>query len=221
MPVLNIEGFNKGVIYYAAKVYVNQLRQGKIYVDLKPVISLTIADFTMFKESEKIITYFAFKEWDDSFVYPDRDLELFFVELPKFKKQLADLESITDKWLDFMKHTDSLEVVPESMEVVPEINHAFTIANKANLTTEELQRLENQERFILDRRGAIAFSREEGKREGRKEGREEGKRELIISLVEGLLGKLDINIKEHFNQLSSRQLEQLSQAMLNFKNISI
>ncbi|NET11552.1 MAG: DUF4351 domain-containing protein [Okeania sp. SIO1H6] len=42
----------------------------------------------------------------------------------------------------------------------------------------------------------------------------------MISLVEGLLGKLDINIKEHFNQLSSRQLEQLSQAMLNFKNIS-
>ncbi len=201
MQVLNIEGFNKRVIYYAAKVYINQLKRGEIYTDLEPVIYLTITDFRMFKESEKIITHFTFKEWDDSFVYPDRDLELFFVELPKFKKQLADLESITDKWLDFMKHTDSLEVVPESMEVVPEIHHAFTIANEANLTTEELQRLENQERFILDRRGAIAFSREEGKREGREEGREEGKRELIISLLERLLGKLDINIKEHFNQL--------------------
>ncbi len=174
----------------------------------------------MFKESEKIITYFAFKEWDDSFVYPDRDLELFFVGLPKLKKKLADLESITDKWLDFMKHTNSWEIVPELMGVGPEINHAFTIANKANLTTEELQRLENQERFIIDRRGAIAFSREEGKREGREEGREEGKRELIISLLEGLLGELDLNTKERFNQLSSMELEQLSQAMLNFKNIS-
>ena len=80
--------------------------------------------------------------------------------------------------------------------------------------------MENQERFIIDRRGAIAFSREEGKREGREEGREEGKRELIISLLEGLLGELDLNTKERFNQLSSMELEQLSQAMLNFKNIS-
>ncbi len=213
MQVLNIEGFNKRVIYYAAKVYVNQLKRGEISTDLEPVISLTIAYFTMFKEGEKIIIHFVLKEWDDSFVYPDRDLELFFVELPKFKKKLADLESIRDKWLDFMKHTNSLEIVPESMGVVPEINHAFTIANEVNLTPEELQQLENQERFILDRRGEIAFSREEGKREGREEGKKEGKRELIISLLERLLGEFDIKRKEGFNQLSSRQLEQLSQAM--------
>ena len=112
IQVLNIEDFNKWVIYYAAKVYVNQLKRGEIYADLESVIYLTITDFTMFKESEKIITYFAFKEWDDSFVYPDRDLEVFFVGLPKLKKKLADLESITDKWLDFMKHTNSLEIVP-------------------------------------------------------------------------------------------------------------
>ncbi|GGA24422.1 PD-(D/E)XK nuclease family transposase [Okeania sp. KiyG1] len=74
---------------------------------------------------------------------------------------MANLESITDKWLYFMKHTNSLEVVPESMEVVPEISQAFTIANEANLTIDELQQLEKQEQFILDRKGAIAFSKEE------------------------------------------------------------
>ncbi|NEP86977.1 MAG: hypothetical protein F6K18_09095 [Okeania sp. SIO2C2] len=73
-----------------------------MYADLKPVISLTIADFIMFQESEKIITHFAFKEWDNYFVYPDSDLELFFVELPKFKKKLANLETMTDKWLYFI-----------------------------------------------------------------------------------------------------------------------
>ncbi|NEO55813.1 MAG: Rpn family recombination-promoting nuclease/putative transposase [Okeania sp. SIO3B5] len=228
MQVLNIEGFNKQVIYYAAKVYVNQLQRGKIYTGLKPVISLTIADFTMFKESEKIITRFAFKEWDNSFVYPDSDIELFFVELPKFKKKLANLENITDKWLYFMKHTNSLEVVPESMELVPEISQAFTIANEANLTIDELQQLEKQEQFIIDRKGAIAFSKEEGREEGKIEGREEGKiegreegrKELILSLIERLLGTIDANIKERFNQLSNRELEELIKIMLEFKNIS-
>lgn len=228
MQVLNIEGFNKRIPYYAAKVYVNQLKRGEIYTDLQPVISLTITDFKMFKKTDKIINRFVFKEWDDSFLYPDSELEMFFVELPKFKKNLEDLESITDKWLYFLKHTERLEVVPESMGIIPEINHAFTIADETNLSPEELERLESQERFILDRKGAIAFSRnegrEEGKREGReegkKEGREEGKKELILNLIQRLLGTIDANTKERFNKLSSRQVEQLSQAILNFKNIS-
>ncbi|MEB3341024.1 Rpn family recombination-promoting nuclease/putative transposase [Okeania sp.] len=232
MQVLNVEGFNKRIPYYAAKVYVNQLKRGQIYDDLQPVISLTITDFTMFEDTEKIINRFVFKEWDDSFLYPDSYLEMFFVELPKFKKKLADLESLTDKWLYFLKHTNNLEIVPESMGIVPEINHAFSIANESNLSPVELERLEGQERFILDRKGAIAFSRNQGKREGReegkregreegkREGREEGKRELIISLLERLLGEIDINIKELFHQLSSLELEELSKAMLNFKNIS-
>lgn len=228
MQVLNIEGFNKQIPYYAAKVYVNQLKRGEIYTDLQPVISLTITDFKMFKKTEKIINRFVFKEWDDSFLYPDSELEMFFVELPKFKKNLEDLESITDKWLYFLKHTERLEVVPESMGIVPEINHAFTIADETNLSPEELERLESQERFILDRKGAIAFSRnegrEEGKREGReegkREGREEGKRELILSLIERLLGTIDAKTKERFNQLSNRELEELIQTMLEFKNIS-
>ncbi|NEP85026.1 MAG: Rpn family recombination-promoting nuclease/putative transposase [Okeania sp. SIO3B3] len=228
MQVLNIEGFNKRIPYYAAKVYVNQLKRGEIYADLQPVISLTITDFKMFNKTEKIINRFVFKEWDDSFLYPDSELEMFFVELPKFKKKLEDLESITDKWLYFLKHTERLEVVPESMGIVPEINHAFTIADETNLSPEELERLESQERFILDRKGAIAFSRnegrEEGKREGReegkREGREEGKRELILSLIERLLGTIDANTKKRFNQLSNRELEELSQAMLEFKNMS-
>ncbi|NEP86976.1 MAG: DUF4351 domain-containing protein [Okeania sp. SIO2C2] len=42
----------------------------------------------------------------------------------------------------------------------------------------------------------------------------------MLSLIERLLGKIDVQTQERFNQLSSRQLEQLSQTMLEFKNIS-
>ncbi len=78
----------------------------------------------------------------------------------------------------------------------------LSVANEANLTIDELQQLESKKRFILDRKGAIAFSKEQGKREGR----EEGKRELIISLIESLLGELDVDIKNNFNQVSSYEL---------------
>ena len=61
------------------------------------------------------------------------------------------------------------------MGVGHEINHAFTIANEANLTPEELQQLEKQEWFIFDRRGAIYFSKEECKIEVREEGKKKVK----------------------------------------------
>jgi hypothetical protein len=39
----------------------------------------------------------------DSFVYPDNPLEMVLVELPNFHKELAVLETITEKWIYFMK----------------------------------------------------------------------------------------------------------------------
>ena len=49
-----------------------------------------------------------------------------------------------------MKNAPSLEVVPQTMETVSEIQQAFAIANETNLNPEELADLEARERYILD-----------------------------------------------------------------------
>ena len=54
------------------------------------------------------------------------------MELPKFKKGLEELETITDKWIYFLKSARKLQSVPEVMASVPEISQAFAIANQAN-----------------------------------------------------------------------------------------
>ncbi|WP_158442155.1 hypothetical protein [Planktothrix prolifica] len=48
--------------------------------------------------------------------------------MPKFNKTLEELTTITDKWLYFLRKAPDLEVVPESMLIVPEIEKAFAIA---------------------------------------------------------------------------------------------
>jgi len=50
MQVLNVEGFEKRILYNAAKAYSNQLNIGEDYTILEPVIALTITDFAMFPE---------------------------------------------------------------------------------------------------------------------------------------------------------------------------
>ena len=66
------------------------------------------------------------------------------------------LETLTEKWIYFLKHAPDLQTIPEIMGDIPEIQQAFAIANQANLSPEELEELEHQAIFIQDQRGAIA-----------------------------------------------------------------
>lgn len=64
MQVLNVEGFEKRILYNAAKSYSTQLASGQSYNLLNPVIALTITDFVMFPDLEKVMSRFVLKEKD-------------------------------------------------------------------------------------------------------------------------------------------------------------
>jgi predicted transposase/invertase (TIGR01784 family) len=203
MQVLNVEGFEKRVLYNATKTYSAQLSKGDQYDVLNPVIALTITDFKMFDNIDDLksvgddrpISRFVLKEEESSVKYPTSDLELVFVELPKFKVSLADLETLTDKWIYFLQNAKDLSVVPDNMGAVAEIRQAFDIANQAGLTREELDLVERQLMYIQDQRGALTYatrvSKEEGREEGRKKGREEGGKDMQRSIAQKLLPTLD------------------------------
>ncbi|MGB5899814.1 MAG: Rpn family recombination-promoting nuclease/putative transposase, partial [Geitlerinemataceae cyanobacterium] len=156
MQVLNVESFDKRVLYNAAKTYAFQLESGEGYRMLKPIVALTITDFEMFEGYEKVISRFSFKEKETNLEYAENEMELVFVELPKFTKEIDELATLTDKWIYFMKSAPSLATIPENMDDIPAIHKAFGIANRTNLTREELEALERREMFIYDQQGAIA-----------------------------------------------------------------
>ena len=208
MQVLNVEGFEKRILYNAAKAYSIQLDSGEGYTLLNPVIALTITDFEMFPNLEGVISRFILKEKDFLVDYPSYDIELVFVELPKFSKELDELESITDKWIYFLKSARSLESVPETMEVVPEIQKAFEIANQANLNREELEDLQHREIWIQDQRNAIKKAVNQGLRQGIEQGIEQGKKESQVEIAKRLLDVLD---EETISQTTGLSLEEVQQ----------
>jgi predicted transposase/invertase (TIGR01784 family) len=174
MQVLNVEGFEKRILYNAAKSYSTQLTTGQGYHLLNPVIALTITDFVMFADLPHVTSRFVLKEQDFLIDYPIYDIELIFVELPKFKKNLAALETIIDKWLFFLTNARKLQDVPPTMDNIPELKKAFYIANQANLNLDELEEQEKSEIFIQDQRGAITKAAKESLEQGRQEGLAEG-----------------------------------------------
>lgn len=195
MQVLNIEGFEKRILYNAAKSYSIQLTTGQGYNLLNPVIALTITDFVMFADLPNVTSRFILKEKDFLIDYPIYDIELIFVELPKFKKELIELENIIDKWLFFLNNARKLQDIPLTMDNIPELKKAFYIANQANLNLDELEEQEKSEIFIQDQRGAITKaakeSLEQGRQEGRQEGLQQGLRLKAEEIARKMLGVLD------------------------------
>jgi flagellar biosynthesis/type III secretory pathway protein FliH len=138
---------------------------------------------------------------------------------------LDELETLTDKWVYFMKNAPSLEIVPSTMETVSEIQQAFEIGNETNLNPEEFADLEERERYILDRQGillkgieeGLAQAREQGIAEGRKEGREEGReeglalgmREKALEIARQLLNVLDNQTISQTTGLSVEDIQNL------------
>lgn len=231
MQVANTPAFGKRVVYNVAKTYGNQLRIAEKYVGLRPVISLTITNFIIFENTPKIITKFIFKEQEEFFDYPHQELEMVFVELPKFDKELSELEGLIDKWLYFIKQAPSLEVVPENMGTVPEINKAFTIAMIANLTMEEYDKIQRQELKAQEEEGIAIQAREDGLkqglqqglRQGLEQGLQQGKQQERVNLISRQLNKRFGEISEQINtqiqQLSMEQLEQISELIFDWESL--
>ncbi|MCY7408334.1 MAG: Rpn family recombination-promoting nuclease/putative transposase [Alkalinema sp. CAN_BIN05] len=183
MQVLNVAGFEKRILYNAAKAYSIELAEGQFYANLNPVIALTITDFIMFDDMEQYLSRFMLQEKDCLIDYPIQDLELVFVELPKFKRSLSELESLSDRWIYFLQHAPDLETIPEKMAEIPEMNHAFAIANKATLTREELDEQHRQSFFIHDQRGVAVKALEQGIKQGIEQGIRENQVQTALRLL--------------------------------------
>lgn len=196
MQVANVAGCENRVIYNAAKFYSNQLKSGEDYLEIRPIIALTIVDFLMFPERKRLITDFVLKEKSENFEYTKEQMGFVFVELPKFKKNLKE--------------------IPASLKDVPEIEKALNIANRANLTPQELEKLHGQETLVRDRRGQIAFAEQQGEKKGEEKGRIQEAIALIIRLLKKRFGEVPENIKNQLSDLSLEDLENLSEEIFDF-----
>ncbi len=166
MQVLSHEGFEKRILYNAAKNYSTQLNQGEAFNLLNPVIALTLTDFVLFPE-QPLINSFKLLE-KERFIEYSGDIELLFVELPKFTKTELELANIQDKWLYFIKNAGRLDYVPKNME--RELEKAFIMANEGNLSREELDLQHRKRDFIMIQKASV----EQGVKQGIAQGIEQG-----------------------------------------------
>lgn len=188
MQVLNVKGFEQRILYNAAKSYSRQLQRGEDYTLLNPVIALTLTDFTLFEGAEDTSRFLLLEK--DRFIEYSDDIELIFIELPKFAKGEGQLVDIRDKWLYFVKNAGDLTMIPKALDESP-IREAFAIVNTAAMTLEELKAQERRHDFIRLQRGALEKAQEDGLEQGLAQGQAEGRAGERLAIAHNLLSILD------------------------------
>ncbi len=195
MQVAEQDGLDKRLQYYMGKEYAQQIDAGVEYSALKPVIFIGIFDFDFTPAPHKYLSHHAFCDVENG----DRvlkDMDFFFVELPKFKKTLSEIESIQDKWIFFIKEAENLEIVPGNLEDEG-LTEAYHDAAKFNWTRDELREYDYAAMREQDLRGVVTLALRRAEQKAKADGKAEGNDEAEGRIV-------------HFQASQGKTVEEIS-----------
>jgi predicted transposase/invertase (TIGR01784 family) len=175
MQVLQVEGFQKRVVYNLAKAYVNQIARGDLYPDLNDVVGITLCDFEIWPDNEQrkipMLSRWELTERRTGAAELGQ-IQLVFLELPKYDTSRPP-ETTVEKWAYFFREADNLTMVPEVLSQPPFID-ALEAARTAGFTAAEWDAYILAGIAIQNERGALSVAEKRGREQGLKDGREQG-----------------------------------------------
>jgi len=167
--------FKDRSVFYASFPIQEQALTGEWNFKLSAVYMVGILDFVFDDEADIPDKYFhqvKLKEVSTNKVFYDK-LTFLYLELPKFKKSEAELESHFDKWLYAFKHLSSLHDRPLKLQERI-FTRLFEAAAIVRFTSTERQEYEDSLKVYRDLKNSIDTAVEEGWNQGHAEGRAEG-----------------------------------------------
>ena len=98
-----------------------------------------------------------------------KKLKYVYLEMPKFKKGVEELETHFEKWMYVLKNLKRLDKIPDRLQERI-FERIFAAAEIAKLTKEEYRAYIDNLNSYRDYNNVLAYAKEEGKAEGKAEG---------------------------------------------------
>ena len=174
-------------LYYSTFQIQRQVEAGAEYYDFLPVYVVSILDFVMGDDPQSNVVRTAYRLYEDNShkLLTDR-VTFIFIELPKFKKTVEELDgNILEGMYFCFKNMPELESRPEVLD-----HHVFTkifdVTELYNMDQETRDKVLDNMTTERDLKNQMIYAREEGREEGRVEGREEGREEGIALAIKNM-----------------------------------
>jgi conserved hypothetical protein (putative transposase or invertase) len=183
--------FKDRSIYYSTFVIQEQAVKGDWNYELHPVYTVAILDFTLFNETEEDKNRYReevkLMRTSTKTVFYDK-LSFVYVELPKFVKNVDELETNFDRWMYLLKSLPTLQDRPKEIQGKT-FDKLFKMAEINKLTPQEMKDYNKSILEYSDVRDAANYAREEGFKDGIEEGVEKGRKERDIEIAKILLSE--------------------------------
>ncbi len=201
--------YGQKALFYWGKVFTGQIEAGELYSKLKKTVVISILDFIYFPGDERHHRIASLRDTESFEKYTDLDfMDLHFVELEKFKKELKEVKTTLDRWVTFLKNAHKYEKdnIPKELAKDKEVSKAIKTLDVMYLSEKEREFYEAEQKKIRDTAEALRTATQKGKEEGRDEGATEKAVEIAKKLK---AAGVDINIISETSGLTQEEIEKL------------
>ena len=207
VQVVNEHDMSSRTLYYWSQMYMTSLVSGETYHDLKPCITVNILNFTLLPKEDPHSTY-GVCELETGHRL-NRDLELHFLEIPKYakapQKPISELTKM-ERWLAYFANQLNSQEKEELAMSDAAIKEAMDAAKIFLSNTAGRRAYINRQMAIMDRQSQLEAAHDKGIQEGLQQGMQQG-----LQQGESKMGKLMAILAEE------NKFQDISKAAVNPK----
>ena len=200
MQVQDLKNIDKRSTHYMSKMLSDELKKSEEYIQVKKTIVINFLNFEFYqRNSYRSVAHMKFEKTkpqefiDMGYTKEDeiatKDLEMHFIEIPKFVKKNSEANTKLEQWLWLIVGRE--EKIKMAKKENKEIKKAMDIIDEMSMDPKEWELYESRRLAIMDYNTGMHQSREDGRAEGRKEGEKKKQLEIAKELL-----KLGMNIDD-------------------------
>lgn len=188
MQVKDLKNMDKRSTYYMSRILSDELKKNEKYTEVKNTIVINLLNFEFYKRnSYHSIAHMKFEKTKEN-VFIDlgyqnedeiatQDLEMHFIEIPKFVKKNPEANISLEQWLWLIAgREEKLEMAKKENK---EIKKAMDIIDEMSMDEKEWELYQSRKMAIMDYNTGIYEAKEEGLKEGERKKQIEIAKELL------------------------------------------
>ncbi len=148
VQVVNKKNMERRTLFYWSQMYLMNLNKGEKYQDLKPAITINILRYNIFPEDSFHSMYSIYNM--ETHRRLNEDMELHFLEVPKFKKKPISEMTRMERWLAYFSNKLNQQEMEELAMNESAIQTAMDAAAVFMQNKEERLKYLNREMAIID-----------------------------------------------------------------------
>lgn len=217
MQVQDFGNIDKRSSVYMATLEAEGIKKGEDYKEAKKVIAINLLNFEYYKRnSYHNIAHMKFEKtkeneyvdmgYSDEDELATNDLEMHFIEIPKFEKKNPEANTKLEQWLWLLVgREDKLEMARDKSK---EIDKAIDIINQMSMDEKEWNLYISRQRAIWDYNTGMRTAKEKGIEEGLKEG---AKLKNLENAKNMLKKGIEMQTIEEITGLTKEEIEKLAE----------